>query len=83
MKNKSYEIYGAPNSVRVPKDGIEGAIKLWKKRLYKNDTIQKLRDRKHYVKPSVTKRKQKNDAEFNQQCESNRFKQYLKNSNSI
>lgn len=38
---------------------IESALRIYKNKVQKIKIIQELRDRKEFVKPSVTKRKQK------------------------
>jgi small subunit ribosomal protein S21 len=48
--------------VEVKKGNINGALKMLKKKFRDTKTLQKLRDRKEYTKPSVLKREQKEKA---------------------
>lgn len=48
--------------VRVIKGDIQKALKKFKSKVLDSGHIQELRDRQEYLKPSVVKRKQKNDA---------------------
>ena len=55
MKKK--EVKGMAVTVRG--DNINGALRQLKKKLQEDGVIKELRDRKHYVKPSEKKRKDK------------------------
>jgi len=48
--------------VPVVKGNINRALKAFKKKFRDTKTLQKLRDRKEYLKPSVTKRQAKEKA---------------------
>ena len=49
-------------SVQVRNGDINKALKIFKKRGFDSGHLQELRDRKEYTKPSVAKRKQKQQA---------------------
>ena len=49
-------------SVQVRNGDINRALKIFKKRGFDSGHLQELRDRKEYTKPSVAKRKQKQQA---------------------
>ena len=56
---------GSGNAIKVLGSGkydIEYALRLWKRNLKDSDIVSELRDRMEYNKPSVVKRKAKNDA---------------------
>lgn len=56
---------GNGNAIKVLGSGkydIEYALRLWKRNLKDSDIVSELRDRMEYNKPSVVKRKTKNDA---------------------
>ena len=65
-------IVGRPNAVRVVDADINSALKLWKRELKESGKLELLKEKKEYVKPSVLKRKKKNDAEFSQYLETKR-----------
>lgn len=46
---------------------IESALRTYKSKVQKTKQIQKLRERQEFVKPSVTKRKEKLKAIYSQQ----------------
>ena len=48
--------------IEVKKGNINGALKMFKKKFRDTKTLQKLRDRKEYTKPSVAKRQSKEKA---------------------
>ena len=56
---------GAPNSIKVS-DGLNRAIRIWKKQLKDSDTINELFERKEHIKPSYKRRKQLETAKFKQ-----------------
>ena len=80
MRPESYDLYGFPNSVGVPEDGLDTAIKIWKGKLRDSDTIMNLKNRKQYVKPSVENRKQMNKAKYYQKLEADKIKRERKRS---
>lgn len=45
-------------------ESIERALKRYKQKVSKTQQLKKLRDRKEFTKPSVTKRKQKAKAKY-------------------
>jgi ribosomal protein S21 len=65
-------IVGRPNAVRVVDGDIGSALKLWKQNMKANEKVDILKAKKEYVKPSIVKRKKKNDAEFSQYLETKR-----------
>ena len=65
-------IVGRPNAVRVVDGDINSALKLSKRELKESGKLELLKEKKEYVKPSVLKRKKKNDAEFSQYLETKR-----------
>ena len=48
--------------IPVIKGNINGALKMFKRKFRDTKTLQKLRDRKEYIKPSVEKRQAKEKA---------------------
>ena len=48
--------------IEVKKGNINGVLKMFKKKFRDTKTLQKLRDRKEYTKPSVVKRQAKQKA---------------------
>lgn len=54
--------------IEVSKEkNIESALRTYKSKVQKTKQIQKLRERQEFVKPSVTKRKEKLKAIYSQQ----------------
>lgn len=53
--------------VEVRNGNVERALKLLKKKMFDEGTIETLMDRRYYEKPSTTKRKKRNDAIRKQQ----------------
>tara|TARA_Y100000310_G_C20298119_1_gene630423 strand:+ start:227 stop:475 length:249 start_codon:yes stop_codon:yes gene_type:complete len=51
-------------SKRFPKGDLTHALQQWKKSLKDSNKLQTLKDRKEYIKPSVTKRKQMDRAKY-------------------
>ena len=68
-------IVGRPNAVRVVDADINSALKLWKRELKESGKLELLKEKKEYVKPSVLKRKKKNDAEFSQWLQDKNYKE--------
>ena len=66
-------IVGKPNNVKVVNDDINSAIKLWKRNLKDSGKLDVLKSKLEYVKPSVIKRKKRNDAEFSQMIEKRNY----------
>ena len=58
-------IPGRPNSINVH-DGLNRALRIWKKQLKDSDLIAELYERKEYIKPSDAKRKMLDVAKFKQ-----------------
>ena len=66
-------IVGKPNNVKVVNDDINSAIKLWKRNLKDSGKLDVLKSKLEYVKPSVIKRKKRNDAQFSQMIEKRNY----------
>jgi ribosomal protein S21 len=56
------ELIGKPMNVKVVAAQIEPAIKLWKRKLKDSGKIEELKERKECIKPSVDKRRKKEEA---------------------
>lgn len=50
--------------IKVEKDNIERALKIYKSKVRSTKQLQELREGKEYTKPSVAKRKQKIKAKY-------------------
>ena len=72
-KKSEMIIVGKPNNVKVVNDDINSAIKLWKRNLKDSGKLDVLKSKLEYVKPSVIKRKKRNDAEFSQMIEKRNY----------
>jgi len=46
------------------------AIRTWKKKLKDSEILDKIKSKKEFIKPSVTKRIQRNDAAYRQRMQS-------------
>jgi ribosomal protein S21 len=68
-------VIGKPNNVKVSNGDINSAIKLWKRQSKEAGTLEILKSKLEYVKPSVKKRKQIEDARYSQLIESKRNKE--------
>jgi small subunit ribosomal protein S21 len=53
--------------IDVRNDNVDKALKILKKRLFDEGTINELMERRYYEKPSETKRRKKMDAKRQQQ----------------
>jgi len=62
VRRDDMEIVGNHMAVKVVHNQIEPALKLWKNRLKDSGKLDEVRDRKEFLKPSVIKRKKKEDA---------------------
>ncbi len=60
MQDKPYKIIG--NLVFVTNDNVEKALRKLKKRVQESGTLQTLRDRETYEKPTTRRKKAKNAA---------------------
>lgn len=67
-KQKSHQaiIPGHALGAAVVGNDVNFAIKNWRKRLKESGIIEKLKSRKEFEKPSITKRKQKDNAIYYQ-----------------
>lgn len=72
-KKSEMIIVGKPNNVKVVNDDINSAIKLWKRNLKDSGKLDVLKSKLEYVKPSVIKRKKRNDAQFSQMIEKRNY----------
>jgi len=52
--------------IKVDNQNIENALKTLKRKTFATNQLKELRDRKEYVKPSVTKRSEKSKAKYKQ-----------------
>lgn len=62
VRKDEMEIIGKPMAVKVVNNQIEPALRVWKRKMKESGILDELKDRKEFVKPSVTKRKQKEEA---------------------
>ena len=67
LKSKQFNSIqpGSPSSVCVSND-LNFALRKWKKNIKDSKLIEEQFDRKYYVKPSVTKKAQRELARYNQ-----------------
>ena len=63
VKKEDMEVWGQPFTVRVVDGNLDSAIKLWKRKLKESGKLESLRERKEFIKPSVKKRKQLQQAQ--------------------
>lgn len=68
-------VIGKPNNVKVSNGDVNSAIKLWKKAFKESGKLEILKSKLEFVKPSVGKRKQIEDARYSQLIESKRNKE--------
>lgn len=57
--------------IKVDNQNIENALKTLKRKTFATKQLKELRDRKEYVKPSVTKRSIKSKAKYRQSIQDN------------
>jgi small subunit ribosomal protein S21 len=62
VRKEEMEIIGKPMAVKVINNQVEAAIKLWKRKIKESGKLEELRDRKEFLKPSVIKRKNREEA---------------------
>ena len=65
-KKSEMIVIGKPNTIKVVNGDINSALKLWKRQFKEAGTLDILKSKLEYVKPSVTKRKQQEDAKYSQ-----------------
>ena len=63
VKKEDMEVWGQPFTVRVVDGNLDSAIKLWKRKMKESGKLESLRERKEFIKPSVKKRKQLQQAQ--------------------
>ena len=63
VKKEDMEVWGRPFTVRVVDGNLDSAIKLWKRKMKESGKLESLRERKEFIKPSVRKRKQLQQAQ--------------------
>tara|TARA_Y100000114_G_C11645560_1_gene271523 strand:+ start:524 stop:751 length:228 start_codon:yes stop_codon:yes gene_type:complete len=64
-RNKVNNLGGNPLHIKIkPGQSVERAISLFKRRVKESKLLIELREREHYLKPSVKKRQQKNKAKL-------------------
>jgi ribosomal protein S21 len=56
---------------RHPNGDITSALQYWKKTLKESDNLQQLKDKKEYIKKSVTRRKELQRAKYIQSLQEN------------
>jgi small subunit ribosomal protein S21 len=54
----------AVNVVGSLREDLAFALKIWKRKVKNSEVLEKAKDRKEFIKPSVKKRKQLQDARF-------------------
>ena len=54
----------AVNVVGSLREDLAFALKIWKLKVKNSEVLEKTKDRKEFIKPSVKKRKQLQDAQF-------------------
>jgi small subunit ribosomal protein S21 len=54
----------AVNVVGSLREDLAFALKIWKRKVKNSEVLEKTKDRKEFIKPSVKKRKQLQDAQF-------------------
>jgi len=75
-KKSEMIVIGKPNTIKVVNGDINSALKLWKRQFKEAGTLDILKSKLEYVKPSVTKRKQQEDAKYSQFLNDKRNKEY-------
>ena len=81
-KRHEFIIPGCPSGVKVPGPSagdVEKALKIFKRQMKDSGTLEELRDRRHFVKPSKAKTIQMEKAVRAQYKESKRLKWQDKN----
>ena len=63
VTKEDMEVYGHPFTVKVVNNQLDSAIKLWKRKMKESGKLESLRERKEFIKPSVKKRKQLQQAQ--------------------
>ena len=64
-RNKVNNLGGNPLHIKIkPGQSVERAISLFKRRVKESKLLIELREREHYLKPSVKKRQQRNKAKL-------------------
>ena len=79
---QDFYLPGIPSGVKVPDESqgaLEKSLRYLKRQMKDADTINKLREKKEYTKPSAKKRKLKQDAVRKQQLRDKITKQFWKN----
>jgi ribosomal protein S21 len=54
----------AVNVIGTQREDLGFALKIWKRKVKASGVLEKIKDNKEFVKPSVTKRKQRQAAQF-------------------
>ena len=54
----------AVNVVGSAREDLAFALKIWKRKVKNSEVLEKTKDRKEFIKPSVKRRKQLQDAQF-------------------
>jgi small subunit ribosomal protein S21 len=54
----------AVNVVGSTREDLAFALKIWKRKIKNSEILEKIKDRKEFIKPSVRRRKQIQDAQF-------------------
>jgi small subunit ribosomal protein S21 len=54
----------AVNVVGTSREDLAFALRIWKRKIKDSEVLEKTKDRKEFIKPSVRKRKQIQDAQF-------------------
>jgi small subunit ribosomal protein S21 len=54
----------AVNVVGSAREDLAFALKIWKRKIKNSEILEKIKDRKEFIKPSVRRRKQIQDAQF-------------------
>ena len=68
-------VIGKPNTIKVVNGDINSALKLWKRQSKEAGTLEILKSKLEYVKPSVKKRKKIEDAKYSQFLDTKRNKE--------
>jgi ribosomal protein S21 len=67
-KQKQHQtiVPGNPTAVKVVNQDLGFAMRTWKRKVKATEVLEKTKDRKEFIKPSVKRRKQKQAAQFMQ-----------------
>ena len=79
---QDFYVPGSPGAVKVPDnspEALERALKYLKRQMKDVDVIGKFRERQEFIKPSLKKRRQKNEAVRKQQLFEKINKRFWKN----